>query len=99
MCTTLGRDYRVTSCFVYKRLDQLTDKLSDSDKGFDLLGDIKPYRFEPLAKKVTDSINREELDTGSTDVDPQQPPVPLSAGPTLQQDFSHNEGGGNVMFS
>ncbi|KAK2140509.1 hypothetical protein LSH36_1333g00018 [Paralvinella palmiformis] len=31
--------------------------MPDSDKSFDLLRDIKPYGFEPPAKKVTDSIN------------------------------------------
>ena len=47
--------------FVYKRPDQLTDKMSDSDESSDILWDIKLYSFEPLAKKVTVSINCEEL--------------------------------------
>ena len=37
--------------------------------------DINPYNFEPLAKKVTDSINYEELAAASAYVDPEQPPV------------------------
>ena len=36
---------------VYKRLDQLTDKMSDSDESFYILRDIKPYNFEPLVKR------------------------------------------------
>jgi len=39
--------------------------MSDSHESFDILRDIKPYSFEPLAKKVTDSINCEELAAGS----------------------------------
>ena len=60
----------ITLChsFVYNRLDQLTDKMSDSDERFDIFRDIKPYSFESLAKKVTDSINCEELAAASADV-------------------------------
>jgi len=54
---------------------QLTDKMLDSDVSFDILSDIKPYCFEPVAKKVTDSINYEELAAASLYVDPEQPPV------------------------
>ena len=36
--------------FVYKRLDQLTDEMSDSDENLDILRDIKPYSFESPAK-------------------------------------------------
>jgi len=50
--------------------------MSDSDESFDIFSEIKPYRFEPLAKKVTDSINCEELAATSADVDLEQPPVP-----------------------
>ena len=67
----------ITLChsFVYNRLDQLTDKMSDTDERFDILGDIKPYSFEPLAKMFTDSINCEELAAASADVDLEQPPM------------------------
>jgi len=67
--------------FVYKHSNQLTDNMSDSDESFDILRDIKPYSFEPLAKKVTDSINCEELAAASTYVHPEQPPVPPTPGP------------------
>jgi len=43
--------------------------MSDSDESFDILRDMKSYSFEPLAKKVTDSINCEELSVASPDVD------------------------------
>jgi len=56
--------------------DQLTDKMSDSDESFDIFRDIKPYNFEPVSKKITDSINCEELAAASADVAPEQPPVP-----------------------
>jgi len=39
--------------------------MSDSNESFDILRDIKPYGFEPLAKKVTDNINCEELAAAS----------------------------------
>jgi len=77
--TTLATDYRVTSSltkitychsFVYKRLDQLTDKLSDSDEISDILSYIKSYNIEPLPKKVTDSINCEELAATSASIAP-----------------------------
>ena len=57
---------------VYKRSDQLTDKMSDSDESFDIFKDIKRYSFEPLAKKVTDNINCEELAAANPYVDPEQ---------------------------
>ena len=44
--------------------------MSDSDANFDIPMDIKPYSFEPLAKKSTDSINCEELAAASEYVDP-----------------------------
>jgi len=74
---------------VYKRSDQLTDKMSDSDESFDILRVIKPHSFEPLAKKVTftDSINCEELATASAYMDPEQPLVPPTPGPGAQQEF------------
>ena len=50
--------------------------MSDSEGSFDILKDIMPYSFEPLAKRVTHSINCEELAAASTYVDPEQPPVP-----------------------
>ena len=61
--------------------------MSDFDKGFDIFRDIKPYNFESLAKKVTDSINCEELAAASADVDPEQPPVPLKPSPGPQQEL------------
>jgi len=67
--------------FVYKRHFQLTDN------NFELLRDIRPYKFEPLAKKVTDSINYEELAAASADVDPEEPPVPPTPGPNPQQEL------------
>jgi len=60
--------------------------MSDSDESFDILRDIKPYNFEPLAKKVTDSINCEELAAASTDVDLEQLPVPLTPSPQQELD-------------
>jgi len=61
--------------------------MSYSDECFDILSDIKPYSFEPLAKKVTDSINGEELAAASSDVDLEQPPMPPTPGPCLQQEL------------
>jgi len=54
---------------------------------FDILNDIKRYNFEPLTKKVTDSINCEELAAASAYVDPEQPTVPLTPGPSPQQEL------------
>jgi len=39
--------------------------MSDSNEGFDILMDIKPYSYEPLMKRVTDSNNCEELAAAS----------------------------------
>jgi len=61
--------------FVYKRPDQLRDKMSDPSKGLTFSGDIKPYSFEPLAKKVTERINCDELPASSAYLDAEQPPV------------------------
>ena len=61
--------------------------MSYSDERFDILRDIKPYNFESLAKKVTDSINCDELGAASVDVDLEQPPVPLTHGPGPQQEL------------
>ena len=71
--------------FVYKCSDQLTDKLFDSEESFVILRAIKPYRFEPLAKRVTGSINCEELAAGSGYIDPEEPPVPPTPGSGPQQ--------------
>jgi len=68
------------SQIVYKDSDQLTDKMLDSDESFDIFRDIKPYSFESLAKKVTDSINCEELAAASGYVDPEQSPVQPTRG-------------------
>jgi len=61
--------------------------MSDSNKGFDILRYIKPYSFEPLMKKVTDSINCEELAAASADLDLEQPPLPLTPGSGPQQEL------------
>jgi len=66
---------------------QLTDKTSYSDETFDILRDINPYSFEPLAKKVTDSINCEKLAAASAGVDLEWPPVPPSPCPGQQQEL------------
>ena len=55
--------------------------MSDSDESFDILRDIRPYNFEALTKKVTGSINCEELAAASAYVHPAQSPVPLTPGP------------------
>jgi len=95
VCTTLTWGYCVTSSLphhhvvpqlVYKHSDQFTDKMSDSDEGFDILRDINPYNFKPLVKKVTDSINYEAFAAATAYVDPEQPPVPLIPGPGSQQE-------------
>ena len=65
MCDVIFAKHHVVPQLVYKRSDQLTDKMSDSDESFDILRDFKVYNFEPLAKKVTDSINCEELAAAS----------------------------------
>ena len=50
--------------------------MSDSDESCDILRNIKPYSFESLAKKITDSIKCEWLAAESADVDLEQSPVP-----------------------
>jgi len=57
--------------------------MSDSDECFDLLWDNKPYAFELLANKVTDSINYEELAAASADVDPEHTPVLPTPDPSV----------------
>jgi len=61
--------------------------MSDSNESFDILRDIKPYNFEPLAKKVTDTINCEELAPASAYMDLEQSPVPLTHSPGSQQEL------------
>jgi len=63
--------------------------MSQSDEGFDILWDIKPYRFDPLAKKVNDSINCEELAAKSAYMDSEQAPEPprLSSSPQKVLDW------------
>jgi len=82
LCDVIFDKHHVVPQLVYKRLDPLIDKLSDSDESFDILRDIKPYRFEALAKRVTDSINCEELAATSAYVDPEQLPVPPTLAPS-----------------
>ena len=59
-------------------------EISDSEKGFDILRDIKPYNFEPLVKKVKDNINCEELAAASVYMDTEQPPVLPTPSPSPQ---------------
>ena len=61
MCDVIFDKHHVVPQFVYRRSDQLTDKMADSDESFEILRDIKPYSFVPLAKKVTGGINCEKL--------------------------------------
>ena len=61
--------------------------MSDSDENVDILRDIKPYICEPLAKRVTDSVNCEELAAASADVNLEQPPLSPIPGPGLQQEL------------
>ena len=87
MCDVIFAKHHVMPHLIYRRLDQLTDKISDSNESFDIVRDIKPYNFGPLAKRVTDSINCEELATASVDVDPEQPPMPPTHGPGPQHEL------------
>jgi len=59
--------------------------MSDFDESFDILRAIKPYSFEPLAKKVRDNINCDDLAAASAFIDPDQPPVPSTPDPGPQQ--------------
>ena len=61
--------------------------MSGSDESFDILRDIKPYSFEPLVKKVTDSINSNELAAAGAYMDPEQPPVPPTPAPQQKLDW------------
>jgi len=79
--------YSSDNSFVYKRIDQLTDKMSDSDEWFDILRDIKSRVFIYSRKKVTESINCEQLAAASAGVDLEQPPVPQISGPGPQQEL------------
>jgi len=70
---TLSKQHVVPQ-LVYKRSDQLTEKMSDSDEGFDILRDIS---FEPLVTKLRDSINCKELAAQvHTHKNPEQPSGP-----------------------
>jgi len=99
MRTAPARDYSVTSSltnitychsFADKHPDQLADKMSDSDDCFDLLRDISsPTTLNYTRKKVTDSINCEELAAASADIG--------ARASTCAADT--NEGHGNVIFS
>jgi len=81
------KDIALHQSFVYMRIDRLTYKMSDSDERFEIVRDIKPYNFEPFAKKVRDSIICEEVVASSADVDPGQLPVVPIAGPGPQQEL------------
>ena len=63
--------------------------MSGSDESFDILRDIKPYRFEPLVKKVTEtgSINCGQLAAASAYVNPEQSHVPPTPGPLQELDW------------
>ena len=45
LCDVIFAKHNVVPQLVYKRSDQLTDKMSDSEESFDILRDIKPYNF------------------------------------------------------
>ena len=71
--------------FVYKRHDQFTEKNVGFRRRFlHSYGYQALQSFEPLAKKVTNNINCEELAAASTYVDSEQPPVSLIPGSGLQ---------------
>ena len=62
--------------------------MSDSDKRFDILRDIKPCSFESLATKFTHSISCQELAAANADVDLEQLSIPgPSPGPSPQQEL------------
>ena len=61
--------------------------MSDSNENLDILRDIKLSSYEPLAKRVTDSISCEELAAASADVDLEQPLVPPTSGPDPQKEL------------
>jgi len=87
LCDVIFAKHHVVPHLVYKRSGQLTDKMSDSEEGFDILRNIKPYSFEPLPGKVADSINCEELAAGSAHADPVQTPMPPTPSPGPQQEL------------
>ena len=76
MCDVIFAKHHLVQQLVYKRSDQFTDKMSNSDKGFDIFKDTKPYNFEPLAKRVTDSSNCEELAAAHAYMDLNDNPPP-----------------------
>ena len=61
--------------------------MSDSDKRVSILRDIKPYNLEPLTKRVTKSINCDELAVEGAHMDPEKPPVPPIPDPGPQQEL------------
>jgi len=64
--------------------------MSDSDESFNNLRDINrssPTTLKHSRKRVTDSINCEELAAASADVEPEQPPVSAPPGPSPQQEL------------
>ena len=87
MCNVIFAKHHIVPHLVCKHSDQLTDKMSDSNECFDILRDIKPYSFEQLVKRVTNSIKCEELATANAYMDPKQPPVLLTPSPTPQQEL------------
>jgi len=56
-------------------------------ESLDILMDINPFNFEPLAKNVTDSINCEQLAAASAYTDPEQSPVLQTPGSRPQQEL------------
>ena len=76
MCNVIFAKHHLVPQLANQCSDQLADKMLDSDKNFDILRAIKPYSFEPLVKKVTDSINCEELTAASAYLDQEQSAVP-----------------------
>jgi len=59
--------------------------MPDYDGSFDISGLSSPTTLNHSRKRVTGSINCEELAAASADVHQEQPPVPQTSGPSLQQ--------------
>ena len=89
LCDVIFAKHDVVPQLVYKHSEPLVAIISDSDENVYILSDIKPYSFEPQTKKVTDSINCEELASASAYVDTEQPPT---LGPV------HNKSKDDVTF-
>jgi hypothetical protein len=60
--------------------------MSDSDESFELHRDMKPYSFEPFAKKIKSNNGTESVNVAGLDIDTEaeQPPVPPTPAPGPQ---------------